>query len=335
MSNSDIIYRLYKDSDFTEYVKLYLKVFKKNISKQYFDWKFRSESNPAYIFCAFNSEGDMVAARVILLTDIMCNGETIKGAQSVDSMVDSDYRGRGIYKNLNILAIDVIEKLDVKWIITFPNGNSFPALQKIGWEEVSPISIKIKVLRYKPFAPNIPGLTWPLSILDGILAKRNNSTKFSITELDIFNKHHESFIFSTLRHKTHQKRSAEYLNWKYHEKPNSDYVKLEFRKDNKIMALFVIRRDANAQRTTGTILESIIHENENKKVVFQHLISYLRRTHFDVVKVWETKFSNDNTTNSIGSFRRKNALRFAIKNVGEKRAENEVWFISAGDADTA
>ena len=282
----DISYRLYTEEDYTEYVNLYKKVFNKEITSTYFKWKFESNINPAIIFCAFNSEGAMVGSRVVLITEICVDGHVIKGAQSVDSMVDSTYRGMGIYQNLNMMAVDELRKMNVKRILTFPNENSFPPLKKLGWKEVYSISNKIKILNYKHLFPSIPILKDLLTLKDNMKRSYLISSNVTITEVQHFEVEIVKFIFDTLKPRSHQSRSIDYLEWKYNEKPDSEYVKLLLKVEERIVGFFVIRKNKSGQRTIGTILESIITEGENRKKIMRVLLTYLRSDNFDIVKTW-------------------------------------------------
>lgn len=330
-----ISYRLYTEEDYTDYVKLYKKVFNKEISSNYFKWKFENDKNPAIIFCAFNSEGKMVGSRVVLLTEIFENGHVIKGAQSIDSMVDSTYRGMGIYKNLNLMAVEELRKKNVNRILTFPNENSFPPLNKLGWKEVYSISIKIKILNYKHLFPAIPVLKKLLTLKDNMRRNYQISSNVNISEVQHFNVEIVNFIYETLKSRTHQRRSSDYLEWKYNEKPGSEYVKLLLKVENTLVGFFVIRKNKNNYRTIGTILECIITEGQNRKKMMRVLLTYLRSKNFDIVKIWSYEKAQLNSSLlSLGFITRKTPLKFALNQIDDQGEDGE-WFISAGDADTA
>ena len=336
LNQDNITYRLYEEEDYHKYVNLYKRVFNKEISLSYFQWKFNNVHNPAVIFCAFNSENEMVGSRVVLLTDLCRNGQVMKGAQSVDSMVDGAYRGMGIYKKLNQMAIEVLKEMGVKKIMTFPNQNSFPPLNKLGWEEIYSILSRMKILNYKHLFPSIPVLKQLLTVKDNLYKSNRLPSNMSILEIREFDDRIVDFIETSLKTRMHQRRSKEFLQWKYNEKPESEYEKLVVEVDRAIVGFFIIRKNKHGQRTVGTILECVMATEVNQKKIMRVLCAFLRSRNFDIVKIWSyEKIEMNFSFLSLGFLKRKTLIKFAVNDINDNQNEFEDWYISAGDADTA
>lgn len=336
LTQNNISYRLYEEEDYHKYVNLYKRVFNKEISLNYFQWKFNNVHNPAVIFCAFNSENEMVGSRVVLLTDLCRDEQMIKGAQSVDSMVDGTYRGMGIYKKLNQMAIEHLKEMGVKKIMTFPNQNSFPPLNKLGWEEIYSISNRMKILNYKHLFPSIPVLKQLLTVKDNMYRNNRLPPNMTISEVRQFDNRIVDFIETSLKTRIHQRRSKEFLEWKYSEKPESEYEKLVVEVDHAITGFFIIRKNKHGQRIVATILECVMTEEVNQKKIMRVLLAYLRSKNFDIVKIWSYEKTEVNFSFlSLGFLKRKTAIKFAVNQLNDDQNEFGDWYISAGDADTA
>ncbi|WP_270180120.1 GNAT family N-acetyltransferase [Alkalihalobacillus sp. CinArs1] len=335
-----IVYREYEPADFDKYKQLYRAVFSKEMSAEHFKWKFQSGDMNAIIFCAVTETGDLVGSRVVLITKVSIGDQVYQAAQSVDSMVHPDFQGRGIYKQLNLHAIDALKKKDISMIITFPNHNSLPPLEKLGWKRIAPISIYAKVLRYQSLAGSKKYLKLPLRALDRLTALRSSKFTFELNEVNKLDESHLAFIKDALSQSVHQNRSEEFLQWKYTEKPESRYVKVVFSREDAIQGLGVIRIDENGTRKTGIVTEFITKNDHIKKEMLDNLVSYCKGVlGLDVLKMWEVEDLKLSTSLKKNHFIKKSSsIWFSIKYLNESAEEvtdASKWYIAWGDADTA
>lgn len=342
MSES-IIYREYKATDFNSYKQLYKSVFSKEMSSEHFNWKFKSEEMDAIIFCAVTGNGDLVGSRVVLITEVV-NGEQIyKAAQSVDSMVHPDFQGKGIYKQLNLHAIEALKQRDVSIIMTFPNQHSLPPLEKLGWEKIAPISVYAKVLRYQSLAGSRKFLKVPLRTIDMLLSMKRKKFTYKLNTITKFDENHMEFVQRTLANKIHQNRSESFLEWKYTQKPGANYVRVVLSKEESIQGICVIRIDNHPTKKSGVVTEFITAKEDTKHQMFRDLLSYCRRDlGIDILKMWEVEDLQLLSSLKKNHFIKKtSSVWFSIKylngDIEEKENLNEAscWYIAWGDADTA
>ncbi|WP_377887694.1 GNAT family N-acetyltransferase [Alkalihalobacillus sp. R86527] len=341
--NESIIYREYVSSDFDSYKQLYKAVFSKEMSAEHFNWKFKSEDMNAIIFCAVNEKGDLIGSRVVMITKITVGAKTYKAAQSVDSMVHPDFQGQGIYKQLNLHAIEALKQKDISMIMTFPNHNSLPPLEKLGWKKIAPISVYAKVLRYESLAGSKKFLKIPLRTIDKLLSMKRKKFTYKMDTVDTFNQHQKEFIKHALKNKIHQNRSEAFLEWKYTQKPDANYVKVVLSKEEAIHGICVIRMDNHPTKTSGVITEFIVADDQKKQELLENLLSYCRKElEIDILKLWEVEDLELSVSLKKSHFIKKpSSVWFSIKYLqGLEESEEYIndashWYIAWGDADTA
>lgn len=110
----------------------------------------RSASEVAWIYepisgeaphAALAESGEKVAALYATVPALfICDGKPLLGAQSLDTMVDEDFRGLGLFTRM---ARDVYASMGsqgVSMVYGFPNGNSFHGfVAKLKWTSLDPV----------------------------------------------------------------------------------------------------------------------------------------------------------------------------------------------------
>ena len=82
--------------------------------------------------------------------------EEMIGAQSLDTIVDINYRGRGLFTKLAKSVYDKAKESNIALVYGFPNGNSIHGFsKKLNWEVLDPVPFLIKPLRTKYFTNKI------------------------------------------------------------------------------------------------------------------------------------------------------------------------------------
>lgn len=90
---------------------------------------------------ALAESGETVAA---LYATVPCrfqlNGQTVLAAQSLDTMVDSRFRGAGLFTKLANIVNKNMEDSGVCFVYGFPNGNSYSGfVRKLQWSSLDPV----------------------------------------------------------------------------------------------------------------------------------------------------------------------------------------------------
>lgn len=86
-------------------------------------------------------EGGRIAALYAAVpARFTCAGETVIAAQSLDTMVDSEFRGLGLFTRLARAVNDRMIERGVAFVYGFPNGNSIHGfVSKLNWLALDPV----------------------------------------------------------------------------------------------------------------------------------------------------------------------------------------------------
>ena len=144
-----IKYRNYKHGDEKLIIKLYKKVFGKEMTIQNWQWKYNTFAEAGkFIFLAFD-KSRCVGQYALIPYKLNSYGETIQALLSLDSMVHPDYQGRRIFTELIRYARkELINLKDPS--ITFINENTIHVYtKKFNWKYLGNIPVYCRPLSLK------------------------------------------------------------------------------------------------------------------------------------------------------------------------------------------
>jgi hypothetical protein len=215
--------KIYKSGDETQILALFKKVFKRDLSLEFWNWRFTN--NPfgnRKISLMWDNE-KLVGHYAVSPVDFLNGEKKIKTALSMTTMTDPDYGGRGIFGKL---AKDLYDKLlldNYKIVWGFPNNNSHYAfINKLNWSDI--------------------GVCHEIA---GDLNLSSSESSYVFNRINIFSEKHSEFIIygDKFQHKIF--KSCTYLNWRYINNPSESYLAFEVIVDNKIKGIIVAKKYGN------------------------------------------------------------------------------------------
>ena len=88
-------------------------------------------------------------------------GARILAAQSVDTLVDADFRGRGLFTKTAEAVYQRFQDRGGAFVYGFPNANSAPGFfGKLGWSSLNPVPFLVKPLSTAFIASKLPFGRW-------------------------------------------------------------------------------------------------------------------------------------------------------------------------------
>jgi hypothetical protein len=331
----------------------YKNCFDKNGSqkkKSIIHWQFfENPVNKQYVDLAIDTKTNNTAAiYAIFPVKIKVLDDVFVGSQSLDTITDIDYRGKGLFINL---AKDVFNKAllnEVKLVYGFPNGNSIYGFQKkLEWEVLDPVPFLIKPFRTAYFTKKIPFLSWLPNInLVSVKNKRSSPYKIEIknefpVEVNAIWKKFSSSI------KVAVQRDKEYLEWRYSTKPDENYeIAHAYSSTNEYLGFIVYTVKKKHEGSIGYIMELIYDINNTE--VGKHLLAYavnqINLKKADCVLSWCLEHSpnyKDYKSNNFYSLPEKFRpieLHFGARSFDDNYKEiinnRNNWYLSYSDSDT-
>lgn len=162
-------------------------------------------------------------------------------AQSCDTAVDVDARGRGVFTKMINQYVDRVKNTDLDMLIGFPNFNSIHGFTKMGWELKATFPSLIRIT--KPFSVFLSKITGHFKQRKQINTKQTKVLASigidDISQYDAcpFDEHDVATINNINR--VHIKRTIDYFKWKLDSQNDKHFKYFVFRKRDDIVAYFI------------------------------------------------------------------------------------------------
>ncbi len=113
-------------------------------------WRYlENPTGRVFVDLAIDPGADTVAgAYCVSPARFRVGGKKVLGVQSIDTLTDARYRGRGLFQKLARSCYDRCAEGGAALVYGFPNGNSaFGFFERLGWTRLDPVPFLIRPLR--------------------------------------------------------------------------------------------------------------------------------------------------------------------------------------------
>lgn len=103
-------------------------------------WIYEPSAGEAPHATLAEAPGKVAALYATVPARFQCDGQPLLGAQSLDTMVDVEYRGLGLFTKMARAVYTAMAAANVSMVFGFPNGNSFHgAVTKLNYKLLDPV----------------------------------------------------------------------------------------------------------------------------------------------------------------------------------------------------
>jgi hypothetical protein len=253
--NTDLVRRTMRPTD--EDLALFRACFARNShgprSMESLRWQYASSvTGKTFVDLALADGESRVAAIYAALPGYFrIEGQRRLSLQSLDTLTDADFRGRGLFVSLAKETFRRAAADDAALIYGYPNGNSAHGFfKKLGWTPLDPLPMLLRPLRtgyfakkaparYRSIAERLPDLPLSLPVSLPLLGREvREVTRATVdARLNDLWKDFSSGIGVTLD------RDDAYLRWRLFDKPEENYVVYTLERDGRVDAFiaFVVK----------------------------------------------------------------------------------------------
>ncbi|MBW1754584.1 MAG: GNAT family N-acetyltransferase [Deltaproteobacteria bacterium] len=280
---------------------------------------------------------------------VRVRGAVRLAAQSVDTLVDADFRGHGLFTKMAEAAYERVRELDGAFVYGFPNGNSAPGFfGKLRWRSLDPVPFLVRPLRTAFLASKLPLGRWLRRLPDLRVPIRGPELPASYElrpvtvlgpELDALWQRFATNVTVAVD------RSAEYLRWRL-TKTGEQYQCLGVFDQAQLVAFCAYTTVDKHGGRIGYVIE-LLHEPGAHEVGAALLVECLRRMAADgadAVLAWSFRHSPNAKAYSTGGFvtlperLRPIELHFGVRPLDDSLSnvvgDRRNWYISYCDSDT-
>ncbi|MCD5324101.1 MULTISPECIES: GNAT family N-acetyltransferase [Pontibacillus] len=335
--------RTYQPGDEPKIQGLFTKVFGKERSLSVWEWKFLQHPNDFNPWILVFEEEEAILGHISLwIGDAWIEGKRRTVGLRIDTMVDPDARGKGIYKKLNEKLLQHANDQGIDFLYGFPAEKAKELfLRYTGAAHMT--DMPRYVLMQRPVAL-LSSKIAPLKLLtplDGVISKwqtrkikPHNGTIQDVTAFD----HTFDELAEATRHqaKAQLVRDADYLNWRYKKHPEKTYHTFAYYKDDTLRGYLTYSIQDQGSYKNGFIVDWLAREEQDWDVLLQEAAVRLKQV--DVIQTWSlTTSPSAQTLLKHGFIHKDSPMPLVGKDIADDTAhlqQPEAWYITPGDIDS-
>ncbi len=243
-------------------------------STNWLEWKYIDnpmiKGKPIVFGAIDKSSGKLVGIRPFLACNVVIGNKTFKAAQPCDTAVHPEYRGKGLFTDMNKVAIQELGKEGYDLFFNFPNRNSQPGNLKMGWKKVLVFDESLafnnfsKVVKdmtdnhlyelgSKIISIGMPNLSKIIKRLEEEVMSYDLDVK--VTTEDSFDDSVENLWQYKERNRFRVKRDSKYMNWRFKKRPDKKYKYWTIRQNDKLLAYMITTISGRWGSTEGQIVD--------------------------------------------------------------------------------
>lgn len=300
-----------------------------------------------------NEENGRTIAAIYAVFPVVFNifGTIVKAVQSIDTLTDVNYRGKGLFIKL---AKDVYLRAkteNYELVYGFPNGSSASGFfKKLDWIKIGEVPFIIKPLRSKYFS-KIVTKKWDRFLPNlNLTIKYKNRLNRGYEIINIKKEHINKYDFTSVwKSYTEGKiigieRNTDYIQWRIGQKPDENYIIDGLFYEGTLIGYIIYCVKEKHNGKIGYIMEYIYKSDQEKvaKALLKNALNNIKLTGADLVLCWCFDHAkNFKHFSKLFFFKMPTKLRpielhFGASsfNNNEKIYDQNNWYISYFDSDT-
>lgn len=260
--------------------------------EEYWNWKFTNNPFGKSIVTIAEIDSRVIAVNNLWPWEFNIRGSVLRSLQPCDSVVHSDYQGKGLFKRMRLHSINIARDQNFSFIFNFPNQNSLPAYLLLGWH----------------FQGNIPWMVKILKPLDVVRDMFSDHKTESVTIDDIY--HLDINLINEVAQKDDSldqylkiNRVAGFHEWRYLNHPYRSYGMIICEKGYKrSIAIFSINKKGDSNEM---VVVDIVGSTENIIPLMGQVIEAGKKMKVSFIAIMNNPRYNTNCLWKIGFFKRK------------------------------
>lgn len=308
----------YKEGDEIQILALFKLAFKKEMSMEFWNWRYKQNPYDSDLKIKLMWDGDLLVGHyAVSPLYLKINNQICHAAISMTTMTHPNYMGKGIFKTLATELYNDLEiNSDYRLIWGFPNTNSHYAfIKNLNWLDINSI---------------------PMLTLSDSNFEKFNQIEYQI--INLFTEEHAN-ILNSMNHDTETSvyKSVEYLNWRYIANPSYTYYSVSAKTDPKSFIIFKIYNSNNNFEIDILEIGSLTFEDSFIKLI-EAILSYTKHNNLKInnINLWWSIFNRNYQTIEKLNFTMNTPITYLayrpLKSLKSDIQHNK-WQFSLGDSD--
>ena len=293
-----LAYRAYQPEDAEKLSRLHSSVFGVSRTPVFWHWKYRANPAGNDLSCVAEDTDthQIVGENGVIPVRVGVNGEPVLACQSVDILVEEEYRRRLVHFELMARAGHRVMTSRPPLAFTFAFGEAVTikvSSAVLGYSTVALIPRMVKPLSLAPYAPRL--LRGAARAADPIFRSVTRPRKApppsgaTVQRVAHFDARCDQFWRQQAsRYPVAVWRDSAYLNWRYLEAPGGDYEAYSMERHGELLGFTVLRPVSLGGRRRGRILELVAAEDDEAiaSSLLAHVLSRFGEQQLEVAVSW-------------------------------------------------
>lgn len=268
---------------------------KDKLEPRFWRWEFmEGPDRKAFVYIV--EDGDKIIGHFAdLPRRFSVHGKIVRGTLSVDLMVHSDYRRKGIFREMGRYAIQRMKNENILFMTAYPiRLETIRGFKKIGWKEIIKLPVLVYPIKFRGIINRYLHFL-PLSFLLGGMAKifytlffsmrrRKEIEGIEIEEVEQFDGQFEHFWHHTLSlYPIMGIRDRNYMTWRYLRHPTRTYTIYRAIKKGEMRGFIIIRKVDLLEFHSTVIVDLLGLDEDVLMALVKKAVAHSRREGVDLL----------------------------------------------------
>ncbi|MEW6376476.1 MAG: GNAT family N-acetyltransferase [Thermodesulfobacteriota bacterium] len=275
---------------------------KDKLDPRFWWWEFMEGPYGKAFIYVVEDQDKIVGHFADLPRQFLLRGKAVRGTLSVDLMVHSDYRRRGIFQAMGRYAIQRIKNENALFMMSYPiRRETIQGFKKMGWEEVIELPVLVHPIKFSGIVNRYLHFL-PLSFLIGGIArlfynfffqakKRDESKEIIIEEIRKLDDQFEPFwdhAFSL--YPIMGIRDRNYMTWRYFQHPTRTYTIYRAMRGGEMRGFIALRKVDLLKFNSAVIVDLLALDEDVLIALVREGILYSQREGVDLLGFMVPRF---------------------------------------------
>ncbi len=349
--------REYKSGDEKQILQLFKDVFKSERDEKYWKWLYLENPASDPIIALADDDSKIVGQCTLLPTEIGISGENVLAGQSIDTMVDSEYRGQGLHKLLAERTYDIGRDKGVKFRIGFPSNDALRGLLgSIGGTLTTEVPLYMNIYKLDNFLTAVMKIRFiakifaiPGIVLMKILHREKRikvDKNYSLKDIAEFDEEFDELSETIAKDgQMMSLRTSKFLNWRIKDHPEIDYKTIGAYLEGELVGYIILKTEdrnlkGKVKSRLGSIVDLIAIDEDVALVLNEGAKKYFKEKDVDFVAMWASdSFKYKELFTNLGFHKSRSTIPFVVKDLSREedykdKIENEEnWYLMPIESD--
>jgi len=321
---------------------------KDKLDSRFWRWEFMEGANGKGLIYIVEDGNKIVGHFADLPREFSLRGKVVHGTVSVDLMVHSDYRRRGIFEAMGKYAIQRVKNENGLFMMSYPiRRETIHGFRKIGWEEVAELPVLVYPIKFGGVVNRYLHFS-PVSFLLGGVARffycllygtknRKGIEGIEIEEVGLFDDQFDHFWQKALSfYSIIGVRDRNYLTWRYLQHPTRTYTTFRAKKSGEMKGYIVLRKVELLNLNSAVIVDLLALDEVTLEALVEKGIQHSRQEGADLLGFMVPRgHPYDKILRKRGFLPSPKTFQFMVYFHSKREIFNspEKWYVNWGDTD--